>query len=158
MLEVILEQIAIDLFIAAARSFLRRTVAEAPRPIGPRSDRISRLTMLRPTIVSAIPGRVRFRVSALRGDSSLAHELCVHMSRLPGIRFVEANATTGSFLARYEPDEVDIAAITKTIAAWTLGLAVGPFGTNLPSRRSRYGHAVVGRTRRRPARAVAGRA
>jgi hypothetical protein len=59
----------------------------------------------------AIPGRVRLRFPALKGEPGLSHEVERQLSALPVVRRVEVNPVTGSVLVLYDP--ADSAAIAQ---------------------------------------------
>jgi hypothetical protein len=59
----------------------------------------------------AIPGRVRLRFPALRGDAVLSREVQKQLAALPVVRRVEVNPLTGSVLVLYDP--ADSAAIAQ---------------------------------------------
>ncbi len=53
-------------------------------------------------LVHRLPGRVRLRVDAKRGDRAWFDALALELSLLENIRSVEANPLTGSLLIRHE--------------------------------------------------------
>jgi Heavy metal associated domain 2 len=53
-----------------------------------------------------IPGRVRVRISKVKGNASLAEEIRQNFSAIAGIHKVEANPLTGSVLVEYDPQTV----------------------------------------------------
>lgn len=59
----------------------------------------------------AIPGRIRLRIPAIKGDPGLSREVHGQLSSLPVIRRVEVNPVTASVLVLYDP--ADSAAIAK---------------------------------------------
>jgi hypothetical protein len=54
-------------------------------------------------VVHILPGRVRLRLRALRGDPGQAAVLRTHLGQIQGIHQVEVNHRTGSLLVHYEP-------------------------------------------------------
>ncbi len=52
-----------------------------------------------------IPGRLRIRVPAAKGEEELLRELSSAIARAPGISEVEYNPVTGSILIQYSPQE-----------------------------------------------------
>ncbi|PZW46836.1 hypothetical protein C8P66_108115 [Humitalea rosea] len=54
------------------------------------------------TIVHALPGRLRLRLPALRGDIAGLSALALAVAALPGVAAAEASATTGSLLIQHE--------------------------------------------------------
>jgi copper chaperone CopZ len=59
----------------------------------------------------AIPGRIRLRIPAIKGEPGLSREVQRQLSALPVIRRVEVNPVTGSVLVLYDP--ADSAAIAQ---------------------------------------------
>ena len=55
-------------------------------------------------IAHAIPGRIRLRIPALKGNSILGREVAEHIWTLAGVRWVETNASTGSLVVEYDPE------------------------------------------------------
>jgi hypothetical protein len=56
--------------------------------------------------VSNLPGRVRFRITAVQGDESAGAAIIENLQRLPGVESVEFTRITGSVLIRYECDQL----------------------------------------------------
>ena len=54
------------------------------------------------SVLSHVPGRVRFRVAGLRGDEIWAGTLAARLSGLPGVRGAEVNVRTGTALVHYD--------------------------------------------------------
>src|SRR5919202_5828646 len=78
-------------------------------------------------IVHFLPGRVRVKLSRLKGNASLAGEVERTLTALQGIRHVETSTTTGSVLVLYEPHllaSLDLEAVGSLLElAHTLGLS-----------------------------------
>jgi len=55
-------------------------------------------------VAHAIPGRIRIRIPALKGNPMLGREVAEHVWTLTGVRWVETNASTGSLLVQYDPE------------------------------------------------------
>jgi hypothetical protein len=53
-----------------------------------------------------IPGRIRIRVSKVKGNASLAEDIRQNFSAIAGIHKVEANPLTGSVLVEYDPQMI----------------------------------------------------
>lgn len=51
--------------------------------------------------VHHVPGRMRLRISALKGNRSLANQLKQQIATLEGVERAEANSLTGSILVHY---------------------------------------------------------
>jgi hypothetical protein len=60
-------------------------------------------------VVHRIPGRVRLKVPARRGDAAFFAELSQRVRRMPRVRHVDVNPMTGSVLLRHEGDFAHIA-------------------------------------------------
>jgi hypothetical protein len=58
-------------------------------------------------VVHAMPGRVRIKISRLKGNVVAARELQDRLSEVRGVQRVEANPVTGSVLVLYDPEELD---------------------------------------------------
>jgi hypothetical protein len=54
------------------------------------------------SVVHAVPGRVRLKVTEVKNNLALAQAVRERLSALPGIRGVETNIVTGSVLVLYE--------------------------------------------------------
>ena len=80
-------------------------------------------------IVHFLPGRVRVKLSRLKGNASLAGEVERTLTALQGIRHVETSTTTGSVLVLYEPHllaSLGLEAVgSLTALAGALGLSCG---------------------------------
>ena len=78
-------------------------------------------------IVHFLPGRVRVKLSKLKGNASLAGEVERTLTALQGIRHVETSTMTGSVLVLYEPRlpaSLDLEAVGSLMEiAHTLGLS-----------------------------------
>jgi Heavy metal associated domain 2 len=57
-------------------------------------------------VVHALPGRVRLRVSKVRGNPALARRAEKKLAQVPGIKQVEAKADTGSLLIHYNMEDL----------------------------------------------------
>ena len=55
-------------------------------------------------VAHAIPGRIRIRIPALKGNPILGREVAEHVWTLTGIQWVETNASTGSLVVEYDPE------------------------------------------------------
>jgi len=66
-------------------------------------------------VVSAVPGRVRFDVAGLSGQSDLAQRLSDEIGSLAGVTQVAANARTGRMLVMFDPEQQAISALSATI-------------------------------------------
>jgi Ca2+-transporting ATPase len=79
---------------------------------------------------SAVPGRVRFRVTALKGQERLASSLAERVSTDTAIRGAQANAVTGSVLVRFDPVRLDTRGVTDLVLRHVRALANGHHGSN----------------------------
>ena len=93
-------------------------------------------------VVHALPGRVRLKVSKVKGNPALAREAQEKLAKVPGIQQVEAKPATGSLLILYDLADLfsvesletlsetlvelfpEIGAVT--LAAWLTSLAENP--------------------------------
>ncbi len=57
-------------------------------------------------IAHFLPGRVRLKVAALKGDAALAGRLSAAFGAVPGVHAIECNTVTGSVLIRYDPRRI----------------------------------------------------
>ncbi len=57
-------------------------------------------------IVHFLPGRVRLRVAALKGQPQLAQEIQAAFDGLPGLTGIRTNTATGSVLITYDPHRI----------------------------------------------------
>jgi len=64
-------------------------------------------------IVHQIPGRVRFKVPARRGDTRYFEETSTLLAECRGVHLSQINPTTGSLLIRHEGDLTPIMAFAK---------------------------------------------
>jgi Heavy metal associated domain 2 len=58
-------------------------------------------------VVHAMPGRVRIKISRLKGKVVAAREIQDRLSEVRGVQRVEANSVTGSVLVLYDPEQMD---------------------------------------------------
>jgi P-type Ca2+ transporter type 2C len=78
----------------------------------------------------AVRGRVRVRVSAVRGRPMLAERLADRVSTLGAVREAQVNAVTGSVLVRFDPSRADARAIVALVQRQLRGLASTRNGKN----------------------------
>jgi hypothetical protein len=64
-------------------------------------------------VVSATPGRVRLRISGLRGDRERADQLTRRLLGVRGVTAVRANPLTGAALVHYDPAVVGQVAVMQ---------------------------------------------
>lgn len=80
------------------------------------------------TVVSAVPGRLRVRADrSLRSPDSM-HALEELLCGLKGVREVQVNPTTGSFLVFYDPKSLNIAELYLAAQAANLNIVVPGMG------------------------------
>jgi len=93
-------------------------------------------------VVHALPGRVRLKVAKVKGNPALARRAQEKLTKVPGIRQVEAQPGTGSLLIHYDMDQLCSMASLEilsetlgelfpeievlTLAAWLASLAENP--------------------------------
>jgi hypothetical protein len=79
-------------------------------------------------VVHVMPGRVRVKISRLKGNAPLAREIQERLSAVPGIQRVEVNLVTGSLLALYNAAETDpldaLMALAGTFTPFLPGLSM----------------------------------
>lgn len=56
--------------------------------------------------VSVLPGRVRFRSAAVKGNEAAETAVVESLIRLPGVASVEVNPVSGSILVRHDKDRI----------------------------------------------------
>jgi len=71
-------------------------------------------------ISTAVPGRARLRVVAVRGRKVLASRLEERIAGDLGVHTVQANPLTGSVLVRFDPGQVDLRALltAESVESW----------------------------------------
>ncbi|MCS6861389.1 MAG: hypothetical protein NZT92_13825 [Abditibacteriales bacterium] len=62
-------------------------------------------------VVHFVPGRVRIKIDALKGHPEVAAGIVRQLSAVPGIHEVQASATTGSVVIRYDQEVFDMEAL-----------------------------------------------
>ncbi|MCX8053440.1 MAG: hypothetical protein N3B12_06500 [Armatimonadetes bacterium] len=62
-----------------------------------------------------VPGRLRVRVTGLKGSEERARSLELLLSAEPGIRFVRANSITGNVVVRYDSNATDKDEILRSL-------------------------------------------
>src|SRR5690242_11401218 len=68
----------------------------------------------RARIEHRIPGRLRLRITARRGDLGFFQQAEARLGAAPGVSNVCANAQTGSLLVEYSGDEAAVLAAAQT--------------------------------------------
>ena len=53
-------------------------------------------------IVHFLPGRVRLKVAAIKGNPGRAEDMRAAFARVPGVQAIDYNTLTGSVLIRYD--------------------------------------------------------
>jgi len=79
---------------------------------------------------SAVPGRVRFRVTALKGQERLASSLAERVGADVAIRTAQASAITGSVLVRFDPVRLDTRTVTDLVLRQVRALTNGHHRSN----------------------------
>jgi hypothetical protein len=83
-----------------------------------------------PYVIHAIDGRVRVRVPAVRGSSSMADAVTARLRTLEGVDRVHANPTTGSVVVHYtrgaRSPEAILAALGVDVSLASRPGGVGP--------------------------------
>jgi len=87
-------------------------------------------------VAHAVPGRVRLKFAALKGNPALARELEARLRDVAGVRSVDANPTTGSALILYDERHGSWADRVESLAS-TVAPIVPELGTSELARRLR---------------------
>jgi hypothetical protein len=64
-----------------------------------------------------VPGRVRLRSAALKGDARACEQAQHHLAQIGGVKNASANPMTGSVLLEYEADLPSPGEVTEVLAA-----------------------------------------
>jgi Heavy metal associated domain 2 len=75
-----------------------------------------RAPALQINLVHHVPGRLRFRSAALRGDARTREVAHARLSRIKGVTSVAANPITGSLLVEYDPATLAPASVIEALA------------------------------------------
>jgi copper chaperone CopZ len=67
-------------------------------------------------LVHHVPGRLRFRSAALKGDARVGEVARARLSRIDGVTSVAANPITGSLLVEYNPATLAPADVVDALA------------------------------------------
>jgi hypothetical protein len=67
-------------------------------------------------VIHAIPGRMRLRISSLKGNDDLARPLRERLSSIPGVAHVEVNPVTGSVLVVHHGQEPNAPELVHSLA------------------------------------------
>ena len=90
-----------------------RGAAVAAQNVAEAEERASALQL---NLVHHIPGRLRFRSAALKGDASAGELARARFSRIEGVTSVAANPITGSLLVEYDPPTLSPAHVLDAMA------------------------------------------
>src|SRR5262245_59369413 len=122
LLEVAASYVVPALVNEANSYILRRAVQRAASTVFAPKPRIRRLRLVplttpprAVTVMSAIPGRVRFSVASMHGDSSEALSIESLLSGLSGVDQVRSNPTTGGVLVAYNPCQTTVERIQNAL-------------------------------------------
>jgi Heavy metal associated domain 2 len=96
-----------------------------------------------------VPGRLRLRIPAVKGEAAELRDISSAIARAPGINQVEYNPITGSILIGYSPEHY------KTVSALESGLSGSV--TLIALNKSRHSRADTKHARRRYGRSMAAR-
>ena len=77
---------------------------------------------------SAVPGRVRYHVNALKGQERLASSLAERVATEAAVRDARANPVTGSVLVRFDPARLDTRRVTDLVLRQVRALSNGHHG------------------------------
>jgi hypothetical protein len=81
-------------------------------------------------LVHAIPGRVRFKITDLKGDHDRAEQLQQRLSTIPGIEEAHVNPQTGSVIAFFDPAALESVEFQLSVAS-ALGISLADVGSDL---------------------------
>ena len=68
-------------------------------------------------VVHHLPGRLRLRSAALKGDGQSIERCRIQLGRINGVVSAEPNPDTGSFLLKYDPAVIPANQIVEALAA-----------------------------------------
>jgi ATP-binding cassette subfamily B protein len=94
-------------------------------------------------VLSALPGRVRWRIPSLRGRPALADVLPAHLFSYPDVQKVTANPLTGGLLLEFSPHVPRETAEAWVVEALDRSWTDPPPPARLPARRPAPGGPVV---------------
>jgi hypothetical protein len=69
------------------------------------------------SVLSHVPGRVRFRVAGLRGDARRARAVAARLEPLAGVLNGTVNTVTGTVLVHYDAAQTDLAPLQTAVEA-----------------------------------------
>ena len=72
-------------------------------------------------VSTAVRGRARFRVDAIRGRPALAGQLASHLTRLEAVQAVRVNQLTGSVLVHFEADRLTMDDLLRDLGRMASG-------------------------------------
>ncbi len=87
-----------------------------------------------------LPGRLRLRIPAVRGEEDELRELGSAIARTPGISQVEYNPITGSILIQYSPERYrNLQSLESSLSASAVPIAVNnSYPAHRPSQHQRH--------------------
>ena len=116
LLELVIREVAVP----AAKRMVQGAAPEtsddlvALRPdIAPQGPRLQALSTVQ--IVSEVPGRVRYEVAGLRGQTDLARKIADEVATLDGVTRTDASAQTGRLLVQFDPEAQSTASVAAAI-------------------------------------------
>lgn len=62
-----------------------------------------------------VPGRLRIRLSGLKGNRDKAHSIQLELTVLAGVTDAESNLRTGSVIVRYDPKLTNVGAVLSAL-------------------------------------------
>ncbi len=74
-------------------------------------------------VSTAVRGRARFRVDAIRGRPALAGQLASHLTRVEAVQAVRVNQFTGSVLVHFEADRLTVDDLLRDLGRMASGSA-----------------------------------
>ena len=91
-----------------------------------------------------LPGRLRLRIPAVKGEAAALQEISSAIASTPGINQVEYNPVTGSILIQYSADHYkNLRALESSLEGSALSIAPNHAGHG--SHRHKYGRSIAAR-------------
>ena len=92
--------------------------------------------------IHALNGRLRIKVVKIKGSAQKAMDVERQLREIEGVRYVQANPTTGNVLIRYNPDEIEQSAVLDALQC--LGFLRSDEVVRTPARGHSYALAGLG--------------
>jgi copper chaperone CopZ len=66
-------------------------------------------------VIHHVPGRLRIRLSEVKGNPAKAHSIERALGAFPGVNDVASNIRTGSVLVHYDPKTADVSSVLSML-------------------------------------------